>query len=152
MKDDFYAYIIFTANGNGSYQGHEEEFGWKKDHSGVFACMPESLRADGVLTKTDDTYEDEMDGDWDLVETKWVGALSKGEWEDFREWHDFSLDELTQTMGMITEVGMMWAMAYEEDGMNYNVGGVTPVTYTQTYFCCQDKDIMELAGIEDGNG
>lgn len=125
MMDDFYAYVIISAHGNGNY-------GDEKDHSAVWGTIPKIVQE--ALSITDDDEE----------QTKWVGVLDQEQWEEFRDNWFIEPNDCEDTMGMVTEYGHMWALSYTSDGMDWNMGGVTHVDYVNVYFCCQDDDMMEL--------
>jgi hypothetical protein len=150
LVDDFYAYVIMTAMGLGTYpaksEGLPDDWDWP-GHGEVIRCLPDVCR--NIFTKTE---ENEDDSTWGASEqfptTKWVASMNQEQWEAFREHMCLEPERLDETMGMITEYGHMWALCDNADGTDWNMGGVTPVSWVDTYFCCQDADMMERAGVE----
>lgn len=116
-----------------------------KDHASVWETIPKS--AQPYFVKTDDTEYGEDVSEVYEVETKWCGALSREAWEDFRSAWDIHPNSADQTMGMITELGHMWALSETHDGMDWNIGGVTPVDFVSVYYCALDSDVMERANV-----
>lgn len=66
---------------------------------------------------------------------KWTALLSDEDWEAVcvDQIIDLDDDTLEPTMGSITELGHLPAFAMNWDGMDWNVGGVTPVIFAQMY-------------------
>lgn len=66
---------------------------------------------------------------------KWTALLSDDDWEAVCADQIIDLDEdtLEPTMGSLTELGHLPAFAINWDGMDWNVGGITPVIFAQMY-------------------
>lgn len=137
---DDYAYVIISAHGTGSYDLEES-----KRHNEVWETIPENVRE--VLVKTDDIDVDEVEDEME-VETKWCGFLNADEWHEFQEAWSIEANHTDNTMGMITELGHMWALCESSHGTDWNSGGVMPVSYVDVYFNCLDRDILERAGVD----
>jgi hypothetical protein len=143
-EDEPYAYVIMSAVGYGTYEGGFED-DWP-GHDTVINCLPEAVKQAFFETEKTD------DGGWcevPMPETKWGAVLTKSQWEEFRDSFSLNPDTVDNTMGMMFDIGMMmWALADHCDGSDWNMGGITPVSFVQTYFCCQDEDMMRRAGID----
>lgn len=133
-EPDFYAYVIISAYGKGTY----DSGGTWPGHDSVLVVSKEMLPK---FTKTEEFDEDNQT-------TKWVAKLNKEEWDQFKYGWGIDLEECNQTMGMLTEYGHMWALSQDFDGMEWNLGGMTEVSMVNVYFCCQDEDAMKM--IEEG--
>lgn len=184
--DEWYAYVIITANGMGTDHYYadkcahcEEEIEWDyvdysdtpgwvhvdtqqalcdeyegndppqaeprevKRHNIVWETIPDVVKP--ALQKTDDTdYGIDVSETYE-VETKWCGWLNREQWESLKDTWGLNPESSTATMGMITEYGGMWALAETHDGMDWNMGGLTPVDYVDIWYCSQDEDVMRVA-------
>lgn len=176
--DEFYAYVVITANGMGSdHYGADEcnvcgekiewNDGWHhegdepsnepatcdgaevepsryKNHNKVWNTLPESVQK--VLETTDDTNFGEDVEETYEVETKWVGWLNQTEWEDLKSGWGLDPERSDRTMGILAwPEGHMWALSETHDGMDWNMGGLTPLDYMNIYYCSQDPDVMKVA-------
>lgn len=133
--DDFYAYVIITAWGRGSYFEGE---GWP-GHKKIFDTLPNSVR--NLLDNTEEPDEDD--------ETKWAGPLDMDAWFDLKNGWNIVPANSEPTLGMLTEYGHMWALCDNSDGMDWNIGGVTPVSYVSVYYCSQDPEVLDVIGLDD---
>lgn len=60
---------------------------------------------------------------------KWSGIITHEEWGKLRREWDIDLSESEPNLGMTTEYGYLAGYRFGWDGMDWNVGGETPIAY-----------------------
>lgn len=82
--------------------------------------------AGSELVLTEDGESEDEGGVW---HRKWAGLVRDDIYDDFaRDW-GLEPDDSENNMGMITELGWLDSYSYDYDGMDWNAGGLTPISY-----------------------
>lgn len=127
----------------------------------VVSTVPATIRwlfpvaDDEPVTNDDLAGATDRDDAWSILfedfDAVWEADLTRSQWQEFRDWLEIDPNECDHTLGMIAiidgQIGHAWALAIQEDGMSWNMGGISPLTSLQVYFCCLDPDLMERAGV-----
>lgn len=145
-----WAFVAISAVGPGSYGGYEDE--WSEDeewsHEMMRRCVQETIPPLARAELGDGTWDERFMND---REVNWNGWLTRAAWDELRaEWY-FDPETDSKTGGIIgvaiDDDGFhnAWAYSSDQPGMDWNIGGVTPVTYVNVYYCAQDEDILAAA-------
>jgi|SRR5690348_6691062 len=75
-----------------------------------------------------------------VIHRKWAGYVTAEEWDRLASEWSISFADSVPNMGMLTEEGFMESYAFNWGGMDWNVGGETPIDYVSLYASVQPED------------
>jgi len=64
---------------------------------------------------------------------KFVAELTNSEWEALKDEWSIDVKDSEPNLGILTGFGQLDAWAFNFDGMDWNLGGVTPIDYATLY-------------------
>lgn len=103
------------------------------DYGRSLGWVAPALKDAAGLTMTEDYTGDEFADSGDEPSRKWAGIVTGDEWDALVLDWSIDPDDSEANMGMLTEYGHLEAQAYNWDGMDWNVGGETPIAYVSLY-------------------
>lgn len=103
----------------------------RQDYGRSLGWVAPALKDASGLEMTEDYTED--DDSSEEPSRKWAGVITGAEWDALRS--DWSIDEddSEPNGGILTPFGFMESLAFNWDGMDWNVGGETPIVYVSLY-------------------
>lgn len=74
------------------------------------------------------TFDDDL-----FPSRKWAGTITRPQWDALRSAWSLTPEASEPNLGMLTGFGKLPAYAFMFDGMDWNMGGLTPIEYASLY-------------------
>lgn len=121
---------VTRERGRSAYIILDVEYDPATDYGRSLAWIAPEISEEPGLTMTEDTTEDEYDLDaGDYPNRKWAGVISRRSYDALAASWSLDPEDSEANLGMLTEYGLLPGLRFNFSGMDWNVGGETPIAY-----------------------